>query len=358
MSDFKNDTWDDFNAAVKGKSFVIFGASASVERYLSNMKQFDSSWSVACIVDNSSDKWGKDFGEYIIQKPDVLTSYDKDTVVLICSIHTAEIARQLENMGIHNYFSDHWMSTRIKVSYEQVVPSEEVKWIEEHVCDEESSKVLRAIVEKRKNDDVDYTDIKYFGESEYFIDEFWQPLEDGSEVFIDGGGFTGDTIEEFINWTKGNYKSVYTFEPDPNKAKMIEDNLWRWEGKVHLYKKGLYDKETELKFSEGTNLHSGKIVAGNTEDSISISTVALDNVVKERVTFLKMDIEGAEMAALEGARRIITQDKPKLAICIYHKLNDLWEIPRLILEMVPEYKIRIRHCGVRCRGTILYASIE
>ena len=361
IKDFRNDTWAKFNEVADSRKIIIFGASATAKHYLNQVKIMNSRWFVEGIVDNDISKHGKEFMEYVIQSPETLLKYNKDDiVVLICSMHTGDIARQLDAMGIENYFADFWLNTPIKVSYKQVVPQEKIEWLKSIVCDEESKRILDGIVEKRLNDFMDYTDIKYFGKSEYFIDEFWKPYEDGSEVFIDGGGYTGDTIEEFVDWTKGNYKAVYSFEPDPSKAKMIKDNLWKWNGKVHLYEKGLYDKVTELKFIEGDLLHSGKITEGSNDECISINTAVLDDVVdvNERVTFLKLDIEGAELEALEGARRIITQNKPRLAICIYHKMNDLWEIPKLILDMVPEYKIRIRHCGVRCRGTILYAVIE
>lgn len=358
MRDFRNDTWDIFNQIIKEKEIIIFGASAAAKSLLDNIKKLDSNWRVKGVVDNDKNRWGNDFGGYVIENPDTILACQGKAVVLICSLHTGEIAKQLDVMGIKDYYSTYWMDTPIKVSYQQTVPDKEVKWLKSIVCDEESKRILDSIVKKRQNNVMDYTDIKYNGESDYFIDEFWTPYTDGSEVFVDGGGYTGDSIKEFVYWTKGVYKSIYSFEPDPNKSKIIEDNLWKWDGKVHLYNRGLYDKETELNFIEGTDLYSGKIVTENAEENIKIKTVVLDNIITERVTFLKMDIEGAEIAALEGARKIITKDKPRLAICIYHKLDDLWEIPKLILQMVPEYKIRIRHCGMRCKGTVCYASME
>jgi hypothetical protein len=69
-----------------------------------------------------------------------------------------------------------------------------------------------------------------------------------------------------------------------------------------------------------------------------------------------MDIEGAELNALKGAERIIKEQKPKLAICIYHKPEDVWEIPNLLLDFVPDYKFYIRHCTYSSfLDTVLYA---
>jgi len=72
--------------------------------------------------------------------------------------------------------------------------------------------------------------------------------------------------------------------------------------------------------------------------------VKLDDDMQEEITFIKMDIEGAEVAALLGTQNHIKRSKPKLAISLYHKLPDLIEIPRLIRQLVPEYKFYFQHC--------------
>jgi hypothetical protein len=71
-----------------------------------------------------------------------------------------------------------------------------------------------------------------------------------------------------------------------------------------------------------------------------------------------MDIEGAELDALKGAEETIKRDKPKLAICIYHKDSDFVETPEYIHEFVPEYRLYVRHHGrTSARETVLYAVI-
>ena len=86
--------------------------------------------------------------------------------------------------------------------------------------------------------------------------------------------------------------------------------------------------------------------------------VPLDDVLKnKKVTFVKMDIEGAEPQALRGAENIIRTQKPRLAICIYHDLKHLWEIPFYIKNLVPEYKIYLRHHTNLEYETVCYAII-
>lgn len=92
-----------------------------------------------------------------------------------------------------------------------------------------------------------------------------------------------------------------------------------------------------------------------TEETYSISVVAMDSIIKEKVTYIKLDIEGAELEALKGAQEIIKRDKPKLAICIYHKKEDMVEIPYFIKQLVPEYRLFIRHYSNNECETVLYA---
>ena len=86
-----------------------------------------------------------------------------------------------------------------------------------------------------------------------------------------------------------------------------------------------------------------------------IKAVALDDCISDLVTFIKMDIEGAELEALKGSREILKRYRPRLAISLYHKKEDLEEIPVYIKELVSEYKLYIRHYSNAGVETVLYA---
>lgn len=82
----------------------------------------------------------------------------------------------------------------------------------------------------------------------------------------------------------------------------------------------------------------------------------IDEIVgNDRVSFIKMDIEGAELKALEGAKETILRNAPKLAICIYHKYEDICEIGNYVLKLNPNYKLYIRHYTTCMWETVLYA---
>ena len=90
---------------------------------------------------------------------------------------------------------------------------------------------------------------------------------------------------------------------------------------------------------------------------VSAKVVSLDSCITDKVTFIKMDIEGAELNALKGSREIIKKYKPRLAVSVYHKKEDLIEIPLYIKELVPEYKLYIRHYSNAAIETVLYAVV-
>ena len=120
---------------------------------------------------------------------------------------------------------------------------------------------------------------------------------------------------------------------------------------------GAWDETARLSFQSGLRGASYIDDANSSDDYIDV--IQIDSLMnKEEVTFIKMDIEGAELKALKGAKNIILRDKPKLAISIYHKPEDIVEIPLFIKELVPEYKLYIRHYSNDSIETVLYAVIS
>ena len=123
---------------------------------------------------------------------------------------------------------------------------------------------------------------------------------------------------------------------------------------IALHNKGLWDCETELAFEAGGG--QGSKIGENGKNVIKIQTASIDDVVGEdEVSFIKLDVEGAELKALQGAERTIRKYRPRLAISIYHKPEDILEIPEYILSLHDDYKLYIRHYQMSPCETILYA---
>lgn len=152
-----------------------------------------------------------------------------------------------------------------------------------------------------------------------------------------------------------NAKKVYAFEPNKENYENCLKKIKFIQGghKIEMINKGLYDSEGEKHFIyDGGSSH---ISDGSSE---TIQTVSLDDFMenREKVSFIKMDIEGVEMDALEGARKTIIRDKPDLAICIYHKNSDIVDILQQILDIYPDYRLYIRHYSVFRWETVVYAT--
>lgn len=185
------------------------------------------------------------------------------------------------------------------------------------------------------------------GQEEYFDEKI---ILTDEEVFIDCGGFDGDTALKFIGRTNGKYKKIVIFEPEISKENQIKERLKNY--KYDFYRYGVWSHETVLKFDATGDLASHVSETGGVE----VEAKALDEMILEdEPTYIKMDIEGSEAEALKGCRKIIRKYRPKLAICIYHKPEDLFEIPILIKELCGDYKMFIRQYADSIFETVCYA---
>lgn len=207
-------------------------------------------------------------------------------------------------------------------------------------------------VESERVVDVAGMMLQVYHEQQYFdlpcLDQYREP----HEVFVDGGCYDGANSVRFVQWAGGVEKTVYAFEADEKNAEKCRSVLEQIEGaSCHLIAKGMWSGDTVLNFCSKANEASGLTENGQQR----ISVTSLDSAVNEKVTFIKMDIEGAEYEALKGAENIISAYHPKLAVSIYHKAEDIWELPQLILSFYPEYIFYLRHYSLSSEETVLYA---
>ncbi len=173
---------------------------------------------------------------------------------------------------------------------------------------------------------------------------------------MDAGALNLETSLRFMEACRDshvqNYR-IHAFEPDGASCERCREILKNMpDAAITLYHAGLWSEDTTLYFEENGNAAS-RITKEKT--GTSIKTAALDHCIAGPVTFIKMDIEGAELEALKGSREIIQRYRPRLAISAYHKKEDLVELPLYIKELVPEYKLYIRHYSNAGVETVLYA---
>lgn len=177
------------------------------------------------------------------------------------------------------------------------------------------------------------------------------------DVVLDCGAYTGNTALYFSKVTGGSGQ-VYSFEPMPESYVKCKENLLaRKLAQVKLYNLAITDRTRELSFTSlagpGSRQYSGP-------DAIKIQGISIDEFVQqeklERVNFIKMDIEGSELKALEGTVETCHKFNPRLAICVYHKPEDLITIPKKVLQINPNYRLYLKHSSYNFCETVLFAE--
>lgn len=283
------------------KEIIIYGAGINCETVLNRCKKLNIQ--ISCICDKNNEKQGKTFLGIKVISPEELLLNHKDACIIVSTTSFYE-----EVMAFLNQHFDE----------NQIFPFVTDKQLDT-IRNQYFDKVIR--------------------------------LEDG-EVFIDGGCFSFETSNLLLD--KCKVKKIYAFEPDENNMKKVKEEVAsKGLTNVECIDAGLWDCNTVLHFNSKGSIMSCVDECGTDE----IKVVAIDEVVKEKVTFIKMDIEGSELRALYGAEKTLIEDKPKLAISIYHKLEDIIDIPMYIHSLVPEYKFYLRHYSLNRAETVLYAIL-
>lgn len=283
------------------QEIIIYGAGNNCEIVVYTCNEYGLNISYIC--DRDLNKQGKTYFDIEVISPDELIRCHKDAVILVSTT---------------SYYDEVLDFLREHFPTEQIVP-----FVNQNQID---------LIRMQYFDDV----VK---------------LEDG-EVFVDGGCFDFETSKILLSKCKAD--KIYAFEPDPDNLEKVKSEVEKMKlSNVDIIPAGMWDCNTTLHFNSQGSILSR--VDENGEEEIKV--VAVDEVVDGKVTFIKMDIEGSELKALHGAEQTIKKYKPKLAICIYHKLEDIIDIPAYIHSLVPEYKFYIRHYSFNAAETVLYAVL-
>jgi FkbM family methyltransferase len=181
------------------------------------------------------------------------------------------------------------------------------------------------------------------------------------DVVIDAGGCFGDTALYFAHEV-GEKGKVYSFEFLPENLAIFEQNMSlnpELSKRINLVKMPLWSKSREQLFVEAKGPATRVVPNGSRPDALRVETLTIDDMVRNEklghVDFIKMDIEGAELEALRGAERTIRRFRPKLAISVYHKLNDYWEIAQFIDSLGLGYRFALRHFTIHAEESVLFA---
>jgi FkbM family methyltransferase len=183
----------------------------------------------------------------------------------------------------------------------------------------------------------------------------------GEEYYIDAGAYVGDTIEKFIFSQNGEFNHIYAFEPGEIQFNSLQKRINRliseWalnSDRVSLYNAGLSNITSEAALREGQHLVQTTISFNANGKKVKV--YSLDDL-EIPVSFLKADIEGSEMDMIHGAMRTLKQYKPKMALSVYHRPDDLFEIFDICKRVSGDYRFAVRHHSPKLVDTTLYCWI-
>ncbi len=219
---------------------------------------------------------------------------------------------------------------------------EKYKFLYEHLADYKSKYILLGIIEYWFGFNLDklhrLTENIYL---DYYDLDIIHPNDE--EVLVDLGAYTGDSIHGFLN-TYGAYKRIYAYELTPGTFDTLKENVGGLEN-IELRQKGGGSENAIMYVENNKNGVGNKILeSGDTP----VEIVSLDSDISERITLIKMDIEGAEKDAIIGAKNHILNEKPQMMISAYHLPADIFNIPILINEIRDDYRFYLRFYGHGC----------
>ena len=352
---------------------IIFGFSKIGKSIADRLIRSDLNLSLA-FADNDKGKEGLSYGEIPLIPADRLALEYPDALYIISSQNGyVHIRKQLNGLGIDDcriiryIHKDESYYARLDERYEEkdfygyrvVSPAEVFRMTEPKsivICTTKYMEEVKEYLRRNRIKEKEIIDIRPFFKcgtgDDYFYEDFLSYSD--HEVFVDAGCYDLGTTADFARLCSG-LKKVYAFEPDPAN---YENCLRRLERERALLPEttvlpyGTWSSSTELSFSSTADgcAHIG-------EGKTIIKTAAIDDIVEnsDKITFIKMDVEGSELESLKGAQKIIKRDRPKLAICIYHKPEDILTLPLYIKTLVPEYKLYLRSYSNAENEMVLYA---
>ena len=340
-----------------GGTAAIFGAQRLGQLVLESLRR--ESILIHAFIDNDPKKQGSSLDNIPVRALSQIL--DKELPVVIATTKFSNsIARQLEEQGFKHILPYSVMSLVDPVLYPDEIPYVGIQGdfahhITEYVglflclADDKSRRVLDGLLNYRLDYDTrKAVEIADEYQRQYFDAELIK--FSGEDVFVDLGGYDGDTVEKFIQYSEGKYRKIYLFEPDSNLLQAATVRL-RDDINIEYIHAGAYSTDGELRFAasgrtNGSFSNNGELV---------IPVRKIDSVVVERPTLIKMDIEGSETEALRGATNLLRTTRPKLAIAAYHFAKDLWHLVDVVREINPAYTFYLRHYSETGLESVIYA---
>lgn len=343
------------------EKLILFGASKTGEKVYSFLQDIQATNKLCMVVDNDKGKYRQNFhGLFVCNRYEMKEFIDKNQncLVMVASGSAHIIIKELEKEGINKHIMEAFPFGFIEVNptpYEYInTHLKDILFVEHRLSDEKSKQVYFNILNFKMTRKSEFlSEVADEEKKQYLGDGFFRLGEE--EYIVDCGSYIGDTLIQFKQWLQ-RWNKYTCIEADKNVYSRLEENIKEiGVEQVYTIQCGCWNKDGYVSF-EGNNSETGHIVE-DTNGMEMIETKKLDSLFRDdKVTFLKMDIEGAEIAALEGAESLIKRERPIMAISIYHSLEDFIKIPKILIKKLTDYNFYVRHYRMLSDSeTVMYA---
>lgn len=275
-------------------------------------------------------------GFKICRYADVVKHHDDFVIVPAFGTSLPEIMKRLEDMSKEHTL----IMPDVPVFGEECFTKEgflqrfsQAQKIYDLLCDEQSKAVFYNVFSYKITGD-----IKYLKDVFTSTDEAYNILSlDSKETYVDLGAYTGDTIDEFIKRTNGEYIKIIALEPNiKNFRKCVKNTLYL--DNIEWYNAAAWDKDEIRMFSKSAGRQSAISDIGAPTQCRSVDSIIGEN----GCTYIKFDVEGADKQAISGSVRTIRKFSPKICTALYHRAYDMLDLPLMIHKIIPLYKMYLR----------------
>lgn len=317
------------------KPVVLYGMGDGADKVLAAFEKLD----IHADAVMASDEFvrGQQFHGFTVQRlSDIERRYDEFVVALCFASQLPEVMDTIKAVARKHTTVVPSVPVFGDVLFDDAFVSAHLNELEQAyalMADEQSRRVFAAVAE-----------FYYTGKPELLDgittdkDEAFSLLSPGdNEVYVDLGAYNGDTIDEFLHYTGGNYRKIVALEPNAKNFAKLQAHCADMP-RVSLWELGAWDKNTILTFNNKAGRNSAI-----SEEGVQTRVVTVDSILCGlRPTYIKADVEGADYETLLGMKQALTY-KPKLNFAAYHRFEDLYRLPLLIHQLNPAYTIQLRH---------------
>ena len=327
------------------KKVELFISSSTQKKYILGINKLTKSVLKHIEVDGIIDDFTR---VQRSRKKEILKIEDVPSDALILWTATGsplEVKHQLDKMGFKNisylalckYSTLDLIEPPFIMDFKEDFKNNEERYssIYKLLEDEKSKEIFTKVINFKISFDYEFMEgFTNDHKGQYFDREIVPDIKNIS--FLDGGGYVGDTAQEVIQ-NYPDFKKIWLIEPIAENIRIAKRELGHYKD-IEFLTCGVSDKKETLYFNEEKSFST---IYGKGTQSVEVNTI--DNIVKTKVDYIKLDIEGAEQSAIDGARETIKKYHPILAICIYHKAEDWYKIPEKVLALEPNYRVYLRH---------------